>query len=242
MCNWRLMTKAWNAEGMSVFATGCAGNNFEQYADALSNDIDLDVLRNDRPRSLSACLSLAIATAIEAMRSRRRTGPSKPLPRRAGSGDADGSGDVCSPICRFDRGIGKVIRTLGIDPALSELSPGDRAVRRFVASSMATAFWPISVFPRAFEDAAEPPFAPRSHPARSATSNCRTRRGWQHDRIAPASSCRRKSSGSLAQERTIVGEPQSRRAVCARRPIHSGQREHRIGGGLFELEHTGEHN
>ena len=244
--------------GISDLRDWLRGNNLEQYADAFeANDIDLDVLAELTDRDLEA-LGLSLGNRrrlLKAIAGRgAEPGPSKPAPAEGpGSGDAERR----QVTVLFADMVGSTAVSGKVDPELlgalirryQDAVAG--AIGRyggFVAKFMGDGVLAYFGFPRAFEDAAE-------RAVRAALgilaevgdielpdqTRVQARIGIATGLVVVGEII----GIGIAQERTIVGETPNLaarlQALAGPDTILVSETTQNLLGGLFELEHTGEH-
>lgn len=244
--------------GKSDLRDWLRGNNLEQYADAFeANDIDLDVLAELTDRDLEQ-LGLSLGNRrrlLKAIAGRgAELGPPKPAPPEGpGLGDAERR----QVTVLFADMVGSTAVSGKVDPELlgalirryQDAVAG--AIGRyggFVAKFMGDGVLAYFGFPRAFEDAAE-------RAVRAALgilaevgdielpdkTRVQARIGIATGLVVVGEII----GTGIAQERTIVGETPNLaarlQALAGPDTILVSETTQNLLGGLFELEHTGEH-
>ena len=244
--------------GMSDLRDWLRSNNLEQYADAFeANDIDLDVLAELTDRDLEQ-LGLSLGNRRRLLKAIAGRGaelsPSKPAPAEGpGLGDAERR----QVTVLFADMVGSTAVSGKVDPELlgalirryQDAVAG--AIGRyggFVAKFMGDGVLAYFGFPRAFEDAAE-------RAVRAALgilaevgdielpdkTRVQARIGIATGLVVVGEII----GTGIAQERTIVGETPNLaarlQALAGPDTILVSETTQNLLGGLFELEHTGEH-
>ena len=244
--------------GMSDLRDWLRGNNLEQYADAFeANDIDLDMLAELTDRDLEA-LGLSLGNRrrlLKAIAGRgAELGPSKPAPAE---GPRPGDAERRQVTVLFADMVGSTAVSGKVDPELlgalirryQDAAAG--AIGRyggFVAKFMGDGVLAYFGFPRAFEDAAE-------RAVRAAIgilaevgdielpdkTRVQARIGIATGLVVVGEII----GTGIAQERTIVGETPNLaarlQALAGPDTILVSEATQNLLGGLFELEHTGQH-
>ena len=246
--------------GMSDLRGWLRDNNLEQYADAFeANDIDLDVLAELTDRDLEQ-LGLSLGNRrrlLKAIAGRRaEPEPSKPAPAEgpeSGSGEAERR----QVTVLFADMVGSTAVSGKVDPELlgalirryQDAVAG--AIGRyggFVAKFMGDGVLAYFGFPRAFEDAAERAVRAALGILAEVGDIELPDRTRVQARIGIATGLvvvGEIIGSGIAQERTIVGETPNLaarlQALAGPDTILVSETTQNLLGGLFELEHTGEH-
>ncbi len=244
--------------GMSDLRDWLRSNNLEQYADAFeANDIDLDVLTELTDRDLEA-LGLSLGNRRRLLKAIAGRG-AEPSPLKPAPADGPGLGDAerRQVTVLFADMVGSTAVSGKVDPELlgalirryQDAVAG--AIGRyggFVAKFMGDGVLAYFGFPRAFEDAAE-------RAVRAALgilvevggielpdkTRVQARIGIATGLVVVGEII----GTGIAQERTIVGETPNLaarlQALAGPDTILVSETTQNLLGGLFELEHTGQH-